>query len=87
MHEISTRTAGAAASVLQQNAATSEITRNAVNAARGTNAVVTALNKISDAAIGTRVAAETVRIASNSVDASVGKLRAEIESFLNKVAV
>ena len=87
MHEISTRTSGAAASVLEQNAATSEITRNAVNAARGTSAVVTALNKVSDAAIGTRVAAETVLTASDSVDASVGSLRAEIESFLNKVAV
>jgi len=84
MHEISTRTAGAAASVLEQNAATSEITRNAVNAARGTSTVVTALNKVSEAAIGTRVAAETVLTASNSVDASVGSLRAEIESFLNK---
>ena len=87
MLEISTRTSGAAASVLEQNAATSEITRNAVNAARGTSAVVTALNKVSDAAIGTRVAAETVLTASDSVDASVGSLRAEIESFLNKVAV
>jgi methyl-accepting chemotaxis protein len=87
MHAISTRTSGAASSVLQQNAATSEITRNAVNAARGTSAVVTALGKVSDAAIGTRVAAKTVLTASDSVDASVGKLRTEIESFLNKVAV
>jgi len=39
------------------------------------------------AAIGTRVAAEIVLTASNSVDASVGNLRAEIESFLSKVAV
>ena len=46
-----------------------------------------ALNKVSDAAIGTRVAAETVLTASDSVDTSVGNLRAEIESFLNKVAV
>ena len=41
----------------------------------------------SPAAIGTRVAAETVLNASNSVDASVGNLRAEIEGFLKKVAV
>ena len=34
MREISTRTSSAAASVLQQNAATFEITRNASNAAR-----------------------------------------------------
>ncbi len=40
MHEIATRAASAAASILQQNAATSEISRNAANAARGTSAVV-----------------------------------------------
>jgi PAS domain-containing protein len=87
MHEISTRAASAAASVLQQNAATSEISRNAVNAARGTSAVVAVLGKVSAAASGTRTAAETVLDASNSVDASVGGLRAEIEGFLKKVAV
>ena len=87
MHEISTRAASAAASILQQNAATSEISRNAVNAARGTSAVVAVLGKVSAAASGTRTAAETVLDASNSVDASVGGLRAEIEGFLKKVAV
>jgi methyl-accepting chemotaxis protein len=87
MHEINTRATSAAASILQQNAATSEISRNAVNAARGTSMVVAALGKVSDAAIGTRAAAETVLNASNSVDTSVGKLRAEIEGFLDKVAV
>ena len=75
------------ASILQQNAATSEISRNAVNAARGTSAVVAVLGKVSAAASGTRTAAETVLDASNSVDASVGGLRAEIEGFLKKVAV
>jgi methyl-accepting chemotaxis protein len=87
MHEINTRASSAAASILQQNAATSEISRNAVNAARGTSMVVSVLGKVSDAAIGTRAAAETVLNASNSVDTSVGDLRAEIEGFLNKVAV
>jgi methyl-accepting chemotaxis protein len=87
MHEINTRATSAAASILQQNAATSEISRNAANAARGTSMVVSALGKVSDAATGTRAAAETVLNASNSVDTSVGNLRAEIEGFLNKVAV
>ena len=87
MGEISTRVLRAAASILEQNAATSEISRNAVNAARGTSLVVSALDKVSEAAIGTRAAAGTVLNASNSVDASVGNLRAEIESFLKKVAV
>ena len=44
-------------------------------------------SQVTDAAIGTRAAAETMLTASNSVDSSVGNLRAEIESFLSKVAV
>jgi methyl-accepting chemotaxis protein len=87
MREISARTSSAATSILQQNAATAEITRNAVNAAAGTNLVVSVLGKVAEAAIGTRAAAETVLAASDSVDASVGRLRSEIESFLRKVAV
>ncbi|HTZ03767.1 MAG TPA: PAS-domain containing protein [Xanthobacteraceae bacterium] len=87
MHEIATRAASAADSILQQNAATSEISRNAVDAARGTGAVVVMLDKVSSAAAGTRAAAETVLNASQSVDASIGDLRAEIEGFLKKVAV
>jgi methyl-accepting chemotaxis protein len=87
MHEISTRTASVAASILEQNAATSEISHSAANAARGTNSVVAVLGEVADAALGTRAAAETVLTASQSVDTSVGNLRTEIESFLNKVAV
>jgi methyl-accepting chemotaxis protein len=87
MHEIDIRASSAAASILEQNAATSEISRNAANAARGTNLVVSVLGKVAEAATGTRAAAETVLDASNSVDGSVGNLRAEIEGFLNKVAV
>jgi methyl-accepting chemotaxis protein len=87
MHEINTRASSTAASVLQQNAATTEISRNAANAARGTGMVVAALSKVSGAAAETRNAAETVLSASNSVDTSVGKLRAEIEGFLKKVAI
>jgi len=87
VREISKRTSSAATSILQQNAATSEITRSSVEAARGTNMVVSVLSKVTEAAIETRAAAETVLTASNSVDTSVGNLRAEIEAFLHKVAV
>ena len=48
---------------------------------------VSALSKVSEAALGTRAAAETVLNASKSVDTSIGNLRGEIESFLNNVAV
>ena len=87
MHEISTHASIAADSILQQNAATSEITHNAVNAARGTNMVVSVLGQVADAATGTRAAAETVLAASDSVESSVDNLRAEIQNFLSKVAV
>ena len=52
MHEIDTRASSAAASILEQNAATSEISRNAANAARGTNLVVAVLGKVAEAATG-----------------------------------
>jgi methyl-accepting chemotaxis protein len=87
MHEISMSTSSAAASILQQNAATSEITCNAVSAADGTRTVVSVLRQVTDAAIETHAAAETMLTASNSVDTSVGNLRAEVEKFLSKVAV
>jgi len=58
-----------------------------VNAASGTSLVVSALGKVSEAAFGTRAAAETVLTASQSVDTSVGNLRAEIESFLQNLAI
>jgi len=87
MHEISAHSSAAVDSVMQQNDATTEITHNAAKAARGTSAVVAVLGEVSDAAIGTRTAAETVLSASNSVDTSIGTLRTEIEGFLNKVAI
>ena len=87
MREINTRTSGASASVVEQSKATVEITENSAKAARGTSAVVSALGEVTDAATGTRTAAETVLAASNSVDASISNLRAEIEMFLGKVAV
>ena len=87
MHGISTRTSSTADSILQQNVATFEITRNAEDAARGTSMAVSVLGQVSNAAIGTRAAAETMLTASSSVDTSVGNLRAEIEKFLGKVAV
>ena len=87
MRDINVRTSSASASVVEQSTATVEITKNAARAARGTSAVVAVLGEVSEAAIGTRTAAETVLTASNSVDGSIGNLRTEIEKFLGKVAV
>jgi len=84
---INASTSSAAASVLQQNAATSEISASAFSAVQGTKAVVAVLAQVANAAVETRAAAQTVLTASDSVDSSVGDLRAEIESFLGRVAV
>jgi methyl-accepting chemotaxis protein len=85
LQEVSERASSAADSMLHQNTATSEIARNAADAARGTKTVVSVLGEVTDAAKGTRQAAESMLTASKSVDASVGSLRDEIEVFLRKV--
>ena len=85
LQEVSERASSAADSMLHQNTATSEIARNAGDAARGTKMVVSVLGEVTDAAKGTREAAQTMLTASKSVDASVGSLRDEIEVFLKKV--
>jgi hypothetical protein len=45
------------------------------------------LADVAGAATATRSSAETVLAASQSVEAAVGKLRGEVETFLGKVAV
>jgi methyl-accepting chemotaxis protein len=87
MHEINQFTAAVAASVEQQNAATGEISHNVASAAQGTSHVVAVLGEVSGAATETRASAETVRDASETVEAAVAKLRLEVEDFLAKVAV
>ena len=60
MKEISQFTAAAAASVHQQNAATSEISQNVASAAGGTKEIVAVLGDVAGAATETRQSAETV---------------------------
>jgi len=87
MREINTYASAVAISVGQQNAATGEISHNVASAARGTNMVVSVLGDVAGAATATRASAETMLSASQSVETAVGKLRAEVEGFLGKVAV
>jgi methyl-accepting chemotaxis protein len=87
MREISEYTSSVAVAVEQQNTATGEISANVEGAARGTSTVVSVLYDVADAAIATRSSAETVLSASRSVESAVAKLRAEVETFLDKVAV
>ena len=87
MHEINRYTSAVAGSVEQQNAATSQISRNVATAAQGSDVVVTALGKVTDAAIQTRASAQTVLEASQAVNSTVARLHAEVDDFLGKVAV
>ena len=87
MREISSYTSAVAASVEQQNAATSEISHNVTSAAQGTVMAVSVLGEVAGAAAATRSSAQTVLDASKSVESAVAKLRGEVETFLDKVAV
>jgi methyl-accepting chemotaxis protein len=87
MREINTFTSAVSASVEQQNAATGEISHNVTHAAQGTSEVVSVLSDVAGAATATRISAQTVLTASQSVESAVTNLRGEVESFLSKVAV
>jgi methyl-accepting chemotaxis protein len=87
MRDINENTAAVAASVEQQNSATSEISRNVASAAQSTEHVVSVLGDVAGATTQTRASAEVVRHASEAVDHAVANLRLEVEDFLAKVAV
>jgi methyl-accepting chemotaxis protein len=87
MQEINQYTATVAASVEQQNSATSAISHNVASAAEGTGHVVEVLDEVANAAIETCTSAEAMRDASETVETAVANLRLEVEDFLAKVAV
>ena len=86
MQEINTFTAAAAASVQQQSAATGEISQNVISAVHGAKTILEALGEVAGSATETRHSAETVLAASEAVETATANVRAEVESFLNKVA-
>jgi methyl-accepting chemotaxis protein len=85
MQEINRYTSAVAASIEQQSSATGQISVNVANAAQGTNAVVSVLGKVTDAATHTRASADTMLDGSQAVEAAVAELRGEVEQFLAKV--
>jgi methyl-accepting chemotaxis protein len=87
MREINESSAAVTTSVVQQNAATGEISHNVASAAEGTGHVVAVLAEVTDAATQTRSSAEALRDASQSAESAVANLRLEVEDFLTKVAV
>jgi methyl-accepting chemotaxis protein len=87
MQAINLYTSAVAASMHQQTAATGEISQNVTGAAAGTKNMVALLADVTGAATETRGSAETVLAASQSVERDAINLRAEVDNFLQKVAV
>ena len=87
MRDINQRTTAVAASLMQQDKATGEISHNVANAAQETKAVVAVLDEVTSAANTTRGVADTVLAASKAVDTAAVDLRQRIEGFLQSVAV
>src|SRR5580658_1166991 len=86
MQEIQHYTSAVAASIEQQNTATSNISHNVANAAQASETVTKALTDVAGAAQQTRVSAQTVLDTSQSVDAAIDDLRRRVEEFLAEVA-
>jgi methyl-accepting chemotaxis protein len=86
MQEINQYSSAVSAAVQEQSAATGEISHNVTSAARGTKQIVTILTEVAGAATQTRSSAQTVLVASQSVEDAASKLRADVDSFLAKVA-
>jgi methyl-accepting chemotaxis protein len=86
MEEISSFTSGTASAVQEQDTATGHISQNVTTAAAETKEVVTLLGLVATAVSETHGSAQSVLNASTAVDSAAGQLRAEVESFLKKVA-
>ncbi len=86
MHEIQHYSSGVAASIEQQSAATSNISRNVTNAAHATQSMAEVLSDVAGAATQTHMSAEVVLDTSQSVEAAVAELRRRVEDFVTSVA-
>ncbi len=86
MQEIQHYASGVAASIEQQNAATSNISSNVASAAQATQTMAEVLSDVVGAATQTHMSAEVVLDTSQSVEAAVADLRRHIEAFLASVA-
>ncbi len=87
MREINRCTLSVVASVQQQNAATSEISRNVAGAASSTKEVVGVLGRVAGAVAENCDSADTVLMAAEGVEAAAASLNEKVETFLRDVAV
>jgi methyl-accepting chemotaxis protein len=87
MKEINNHTSSIAASVGQQNAATSAISESVSIAANGTKAVASILEKVTQAVSKASNSASTVLAASQNVENAATNIKARVEEFLHRVAI
>ena len=87
MKEINNHTSSIAASVGQQNAATSAISESVSSAANGTKAVASILEKVTQAVSKASNSASTVLTASQNVENAATDIKARVEEFLHRVAI
>jgi methyl-accepting chemotaxis protein len=83
--QISEIQTGVAGAVEQQNAATAEISRNVVEAARGTADVSDNISSVTQVAIESGHTAEAIKSASIQLSAESERLRAAVDGFLAKM--
>jgi methyl-accepting chemotaxis protein len=86
MQEIKEYTSGVAASIEQQNAATSHISSNVVAAAQATHAMGAVLNEFAVAASQTHSSAAVALETSQSLETALANLRRQVETFLTNLA-
>jgi len=86
MQEINTHASSVAASVGQQNAATSEITHNVASAAKETREVAAVLAEVAGAIDETSTSAQMLLAAAEAVQQAAVNLRGEVDKFLRQVA-
>ena len=87
MKEINNHTSSIAASVGQQNAATSAISQSVSTAANGTKAVASILEKVTEAVGKASNSADTVLAASQNVETAATDIKTRVEEFLHRVAI
>jgi methyl-accepting chemotaxis protein len=75
------------ASVHQHDTATREVSHNVGGVTEGTKVITSTLSEVVHAASEARISAQTVLKASEAVASVAANLRAEVEGFLDKVAV
>lgn len=87
MQEVNRWTSTVTRLIDQQNVATGAISQNVAGAAAGTREAVAVFDKVADGIAQNRTSADTVLLASDTVEAAATSLNERVEGFLRAVAV